>query len=109
MKNTEISGRVNNGNKYMEKFSDISKLEYNFETVNNKVNKLIKLHEHFKVQIHLEKNIKLYEDELNKLIDDNNKIVAKYTELLQEASICPFCFNELDKEHIDKIIEEYEV
>lgn len=109
IKNNEISSRVNNGNKYMEKFSNVSNLEAIFKTVSSKLTKLSKFQDLLMSFEHLEKNIKSYEEELNNLNNENNRTVVKYTKLLQNASVCPFCFNKLDKEHIDKIIEEYEV
>ncbi len=109
IKNNEILTRINNGKKYMKQFSYISNLEDDFKIMNSKVNKLEILKNILKSLKIINGNIKLYEDEMNKLIDENNKTVINYTDLLQKASICPFCFNELDKEHIDKIIEEYEV
>ncbi|QQK07619.1 hypothetical protein [Miniphocaeibacter halophilus] len=105
----EINSRIKNGNIYIKQFKNIDdlSLKYNkstsLEIIYEKLNK-------YKENLEeINKKILYLEDTIKTESMVNNKILEKYIDLLKESSICPYCFNDLDENHLNKIISEYEV
>lgn len=104
-----INKQINQLEKSLKKYPDIlyiDKLLVEISSLNLKKEKL--------------SNLKNGLNNINQKLDEGNNYIEKlisnykiaintYIELLKESGTCPICYNKIDDEHIERILEELEV
>lgn len=105
----EVKTRIENGNVYIQQFENLEELNTKYNTISSIKTILEQLNSYEKNLKEINNNINYLEDKIKKDSTFNNNLLKKYIDLLKESSICPYCFNDLDEGHLNKIISEYEV
>lgn len=104
-----LNKRIYNGEIYITKFKNISFFEKNIYIADEKYNRYIKLNKLSILLTKLNASIDKTEDFINRNFEYNKIIIDKYISILKISGICPYCFNKLDEEHLNKIIKKYGV
>ncbi|WP_099203198.1 AAA family ATPase [Miniphocaeibacter massiliensis] len=104
-----VNERINKGTIYINRFNNIKLVEINYNDILMLLEKLIQLYKYFKLYSQINNKLKSVQEDESKLSIDFSLLLKNYIDLLKELSICPYCYSELDQEHLNKIIEEYEI
>ncbi len=104
-----INKQINQVEKTLKKYPDIvyvDKLLVELSTLNINKEKLSKLKNSLD---NVNQKLEEGNNYVEKLISNYKTAVNTYIELLKESGTCPICYNKIDDEHIERILEELEV
>lgn len=104
-----INKQINQLEKSLKKYPDIlyvDKLLVELSTLNINKEKLSKLKNSLD---NVNQKLEEGNNYVEKLISNYKTAVNTYIELLKESGTCPICYNKIDDEHIERILEELEV
>lgn len=104
-----INKQINQVEKTLKKYPDIlyvDKLLVQLSTLNINKEKLSKLKNSLD---NVNQKLEEGNNYVEKLISNYKTAVNTYIELLKESGTCPICYNKIDDEHIERILEELEV
>lgn len=104
-----INKQINQVEKTLKKYPDIlyvDKLLVELSTLNINKEKLSKLKNSLD---NVNQKLEESNNYVEKLISNYKTAVNTYIELLKESGTCPICYNKIDDEHIERILEELEV
>lgn len=104
-----INKQINQVEKTLKKYPDIlyvDKLLVELSTLNINKEKLSKLKNRLD---NVNQKLEEGNNYVEKLISNYKTAVNTYIELLKESGTCPICYNKIDDEHIERILEELEV
>lgn len=104
-----INKQINQVEKTLKKYPDIlyvDKLLVELSTLNINKEKLSKLKNSLD---NVNQKLEEGNNYVEKLISNYKIAVNTYIELLKESGTCPICYNKIDDEHIERILEELEV
>lgn len=104
---TNTTQRIINGNKYLLIFEDITKVQENILELQNM---MVYYKKFCTLQ---EQNLKIYHQlcstrSYHKDLQHHQKeLLKKYESTIRTYSVCPFCYNIIDEEHIELLLKEY--
>ena len=104
-----INKQINQLEKSLKKYPDIlyvDKLLVELSSLNFKKEKLSNLKNSLN---NINQKLEEGNNYIEKLISNYKIAINTYIELLKESGTCPICYNKIDDEHIERILEELEV
>lgn len=104
-----INKQINQLEKSLKKYPDIlyvDKLLVELSGLNFKKEKLSNLKNSLN---NINQKLEEGNNYIEKLISNYKIAINTYIELLKESGTCPICYNKIDDEHIERILEELEV
>lgn len=104
-----INKQINQLEESLKKYPDIlyvDKLLVELSSLNFKKEKLSNLKNSLN---NINQKLEEGNNYIEKLISNYKIAINTYIELLKESGTCPICYNKIDDEHIERILEELEV
>lgn len=99
---------LNTGNEFVDRFDKLNTSEALYKEIIFKFNILLKLSNLSKEINSLKNTSTLEKKQYDMLVDETNKTIYKYKELLSKIEVCPFCLSDIDSNKIEHIISHYE-
>ena len=102
-----IDKKISFGINYLNKLSNIDKIGSKITSIENKYNPLCSM-----IKIKNKREILLTELKKTKILINNydeeiKHLIVTYKNILSKFEVCPLCLNKIDKNTLDKIVENY--
>lgn len=99
-----IKNNINKGQNYIKKFDDIYIVDDIVEKIHKNISlmsRYIKMRQSYQV---ISDNIHKNEEKLKTLRNNIESLLNNYSKLMKDMKVCPLCFNSINKEDINRIL-----